>query len=357
MKQNIHPLFLPKQEFGKTLEKRVGDYFRINNISTKGNWILYLKAIILLTLLPTFYWIVFIYGLPWWLQIPFGVILGCVIASIGFNIAHDAVHNSFSKIKWVNNLFGFSFNLVGVVKFLWKKKHNFLHHIYTNILHHDEDIEAGPLLRMHPNAPWRPIHQYQHRYAVPLYSGLYFHWIFFSDFKKMITGKILGHKIQNITAAEIAKFVITKAWYVFAFIWVPIYFSGFSVWVVGFVSMQVSCSTYIAVVFQLAHLVQGVKQSSEEEVSENEAMIHQVETTANFATKNKLVSWLVGGLNFQIEHHLFHRYSHVHYPAISKIVKSTCEEFGVSYLEFPSVKAAFVSHLRRFKELGQKPNN
>ncbi len=82
---------------------------------------------------------------------------------------------------------------------------------------------------------------------------------------------------------------------------------------------------------------------------------YQVKTTANFARRNKIISWYVGGLNFQVEHHLFPRVSHVHYPAISRIVKETCQKFNIPYNEFRTMSGAIASHFRMMRELGRKP--
>ena len=88
--------------------------------------------------------------------------------------------------------------------------------------------------------------------------------------------------------------------------------------------------------------------------SEDEWAVHQLKTTANFATNNRVISWLVGGLNFQVEHHLFPRVSHVHYPEISKIIKNACQEFGVPYIEYPKMRMAVASHITHLKSLSRK---
>ena len=84
-------------------------------------------------------------------------------------------------------------------------------------------------------------------------------------------------------------------------------------------------------------------------------MIHQLKTTANFAKHSKLVTWYVGGLNFQIEHHLFPNICHVHYKKISNIVKATAEEYGILYNDKKTYFGAVRSHYKMLKELGVKP--
>jgi linoleoyl-CoA desaturase len=87
---------------------------------------------------------------------------------------------------------------------------------------------------------------------------------------------------------------------------------------------------------------------------EDEWAVHQLKTTANFATKSKFVSWFTGGLNFQIEHHLFPHISHIHYPAISEIVKDVCKEYNIHYIEYPKVRLAVASHVAHLREMGRK---
>jgi linoleoyl-CoA desaturase len=136
----------------------------------------------------------------------------------------------------------------------------------------------------------------------------------------------------------------------------PIYFVGFLPWLLGFLIIAMFAGFVLSIVFQLAHTVEETtfpEPSADLNRIENEWAIHQVETTANFATKNKLISWLVGGLNFQIEHHLFPKISHIHYPAISKIIKQTCEEYGIRYIEYRKMRHAIVSHAVHLKKMGR----
>jgi len=136
----------------------------------------------------------------------------------------------------------------------------------------------------------------------------------------------------------------------------PIWLVGFLPWLVGFLIIAMSAGFILSIVFQLAHTVEHTAfptPSADANRIENEWAIHQIETTANFATKNKLISWLVGGLNFQIEHHLFPKVSHIHYPAISKIIKQACAEYGIRYIEFRRMRHANVSHAVHLKRMGR----
>jgi linoleoyl-CoA desaturase len=136
----------------------------------------------------------------------------------------------------------------------------------------------------------------------------------------------------------------------------PIYMVGFVPWMVGFLIASMVTGFVISIVFQLAHTVEHTDfpmPEADTNKIENEWAIHQIQTTANFATRNKVISWLVGGLNFQIEHHLFPKVSHIHYPAISKIIKQTCEDFNIRYMEYPKMTQAIASHASYLRRMGR----
>jgi linoleoyl-CoA desaturase len=132
---------------------------------------------------------------------------------------------------------------------------------------------------------------------------------------------------------------------------------GFTTWLIGYLVFGIVTGLVISIVFQLAHTVEHTHFPMPDEDTgrmEDEWAIHQLKTTANFAPRNKLISWYVGGLNFQVEHHLFPKISHVHYPQISRIIKQTCQEFGVPYIEYPKMRYAVASHIAFLKEMGRK---
>ena len=177
-----------------------------------------------------------------------------------------------------------------------------------------------------------------------------------TDYKKYFSGKIGEMPIRKMTIQEHISFWVAKIGYLFMFVMLPIMLLGFKTWIIGFLLITMVTGLVISMVFQLAHTVEHTEFPMPDEVTnkiENDWAIHQINTTANFATNNKLISWLVGGLNFQIEHHLFPRISHVHYPAISKIIKRTCAEYGINYVEYPKMRTAIYSHVMYLKRLGQ----
>lgn len=348
--------FAHKGEFGKEIRRRVNDYFEVNKISRKGDWRLYLKAFVFLFSFSVIYLTLMFSYPPFVLQIVYWILLVPVCAGIGFSIMHDANHGAFSDKAWVNNIFGWTLNLLGANKTIWKKKHNGIHHHGTNIDGEDEDIEAKPLMRFHKAQKWFWIHQYQHRYWWLAYGLLYFFWITVKDFTKYFSGKILNKKIK-FSFWNHFDFWFSKIFFYFLFIRIPIANLGPQNWAIGFFVFAFLLGIVIAVVFQIAHMVEGLEQPTLDEANGCESVEHQIATTADFAVDNQELSHWVGGLNFQIEHHLFFGISHVHYPIVHKIVKKTCEDYNFPMKIFPTFWDGFKSHIAKLKELGKKPKD
>jgi linoleoyl-CoA desaturase len=270
---------------------------------------------------------------------------------------HDGAHGSFSTKPWVNDMMSHSLEMMGGSSFMWKVKHNQNHHTFTNIEGMDDDIDIKPFIRVSVDQPKKWYHRFQHVYSFLLYALTYFFWIFWLDFKKYFSGKIGELKIKKMSAKDHVIFWVSKVMYIMVFVVVPIYRVGLLETILGYSVVLVVTGLIISIVFQLAHIVEGAIfpvgiDGSKSLKIETEWAIHQLNTTANFATKNKVVSWFVGGLNFQVEHHLFPKISHVHYPEISKLVKETCQQFNVNYMEFPTVFAAIKSHVVHLKHVG-----
>jgi linoleoyl-CoA desaturase len=268
---------------------------------------------------------------------------------------HDGAHGSFSDKKWLNEIMAHTLNMVGGDVSLWKTKHNVIHHSFTNIEGHDDDINIQPMMRTNENQPRYKIHRFQHIYGYILYCLTYISWVWIDDVKKYRTQQVGITKLKKFTFINHFTFWATKLSYVATFIVLPIIFKGILAAILGYLIVSMVTGIVIAVVFQLAHVVESVSFNNPDDtngVIEEEWAIHQINTTSNFATKNPLVSWFTGGLNYQVEHHLFPRISHVHYPALNKIVRETCEKFGVQYHEYGTVIAAVRSHTRHLKTMG-----
>lgn len=342
--------------FFNTLKEKVDQYFKSNNIKETGNFKLYLKTILLsVTALAIYTVLVFFTPAPW-LAIVLCSVLGLTLAGIGFNVMHDGAHGSFSTKTWVNELMGYSLNAMGGSVYLWKFKHNVNHHSFTNIEGMDDDIDIKPFIRVHADQKKFWYHRFQHVYWVILYGVTYLLWIYVQDFRKYFTGKIGETPFRKMNAKEHIIFWASKLLYIGAFLVVPIFMVGLLDTILGYLIISFVCGLTIAIVFQLAHIVEDAVFETPDSANykvQTEWAVHQVQTTANFATRSKIVSWFTGGLNFQVEHHLFPRISHIHYPKINELVRETCQQFNVNYMEFPSVLAAIRSHVVHLKHVGR----
>lgn len=345
-----------KQSFHAELKKRIGSYFEEKGAAQTGNMALYTKAIILLVAFVTVYIHLVFFTPVTWLAIGECVILGGIVSAIGFNVMHDGAHGSFSKHKWVNVVAAFSLNILGGNSFMWNVKHNIIHHAYTNVDGLDDDINVQPWMRMSTTQKKYKLHKYQHLYFWLLYSMLYILWIFVLDYSKYFKSKVGSVPLKKMQFWDHVNFWGFKALNLFLYVGLPIYMLGFMPWLVGFLVFTTFAGFILSIVFQLAHTVEHTAfpmPDAESGRMEDEWAIHQLKTTANFATNNKIVCWLVGGLNFQVEHHLFPKISHIHYPAISKIIRKACEEYGVPYIEYARTRQAIASHVSFLKQMGR----
>jgi linoleoyl-CoA desaturase len=346
---------VPKS-FHTELKRRISTYFQETGQSATGNIKLYSKAIILFVAFLGLYTHLVFFTPGVILAIIECVLLGCVVAGIGFNIMHDGAHGSFSKYKWVNNMAAISLNLLGGSHFMWNMKHNVIHHAYTNIDGVDDDIDIKPWMRMSTTQPKYLMHRYQHIYFWFLYALLYILWIFVLDYQKYFKRKIGTMPLKKMNVSDHFIFWGFKVLHLAMFVAIPIYTVGFISWLIGFLSFTVVAGLVISIVFQLAHTVEHTHFPMPDAVTgklEDEWAVHQLKTTANFAPRNKVINWFVGGLNFQVEHHLFPKISHIHYPAINKIIKQACAEFNVPYIEYRRMRHAVASHVSFLKQMGR----
>lgn len=342
--------------FFTALKQKVNHYFKENNLHISGTGKLYVKGIIQVSSAIMLYVTLVFFTPGIFISLLLCALLGINLAVIGFNVMHEGGHQSFSNYKWVNTICAYFLNALGGNSFFWKIKHNISHHTYTNIEGMDSDIDLKPFMRLHEDQSRLWIHRFQHFYFILLYGLSYFAWVFWDDFQKYFTGKISTDQHRKMDRKEHFIFWITKILYVSVYLGVPILLLGVGKVLAGYAVICFACGITIGIVFQLAHVVEGTSFPIPDKHShkiEQEWAIHQVSTTANFSTRNKVVSWLLGGLNFQVEHHLFPRISHVHYPKINELVKETCKEFKINYLEYSSVFKAIQSHLSYIKKLGR----
>jgi linoleoyl-CoA desaturase len=338
------------------LKTRVNDYFKTTGLPRTGDFGLYAKAVLLIVAyIATYIQLVF-FTPSVWAAIPECMLLGLLTAAIGFNVMHDGAHGSFSDKPKLNTLAAFTLDLLGASSFMWNTKHNVIHHAYTNIEGVDDDIEAGSLLRMSPQQKRYSFHKYQHLYVWVLYGLLYIAWVFYTDYKKYFSNKVGSVPLKKLKLKDHILFWFFKVLHFILYVALPIFFVGFWYWLAGFLLYTFTSGLILSLVFQLAHVIEQTtfpRPIMPANKIEDEWALHQLKTTANFATKNRFITWWVGGLNFQIEHHLFPRISHIHYPAISKIIKQTCADNGIPYIEHKTMHNAVISHISHLKSMGK----
>jgi linoleoyl-CoA desaturase len=315
-----------------------------------------LLGVYLLPFLAVLFWS----ALPAWAWIGLAAIQGIGMAGVGMSVMHDSLHGSLSPTQKVNERWGWTMYLLGGSVLGWKMQHHRAHHTYTTILGHDEDIRDRGYLRFSAHAPWNPIHRYQHLYALALYPLTNFSMLV-KDFPSLRAYERDGLLAEAKTtySRQLKALLWSKGIYVGLFIGLPI-LTGSLTWAESlgyFAVVNLVCGFILSVVFQLAHVVEEATQPAQNTAGniENEWMIHQLETTVNFCPKNKLLNWYAGGLNYQVEHHLFPNICHIHYPALAHIVKATADEFGITYNQADTFAEIMGSHLRFLKTLGQEP--
>ena len=341
--------------FQDALRRRVDDHFRTSGTRERDCWQMYLKTAILLSFFAAAYVLLVFVAQTWWLAVPLVVLLGLGAAGIGFNIQHDGGHQSYSSRAWVNKLMAMSLDLLGGSSYVWARKHNSIHHTYANITGEDDDLNIGILGRLSPHQPRRTFHRLQHFYLWAFYGLLPIKWQVWDDFRDLITGKIGTHRFARPKGWDLVIFIAGKLVFFSLALVIPLLFHP--VWVVLLVYLGASWlqGLVLSAVFQLAHCVEEAAfplPVPDTRRIESAWARHQVETTVDFARGSRLLCWCVGGLNFQIEHHLFPRICHVNYPALSKLVEATCREFGVKYTDQPTLRAGLASHFRWLRRMG-----
>jgi len=347
-----------RSRFLATVNSRVNSYFRDANLSKQANFTMWFKCIFYLVLFFGLYALIISNQFSPLAMLGLAVALGTVSAFVGFNVCHDAIHGSFSTNKTVNSLLGSIFHLLGANPYVWSISHNMVHHNFTNIPGHDEDIEIAPgLIRITPEEEIKRIQRFQHWYAFPLYSLASLSWLFRKDFKKFFQ-PTLGPFEKNHPKAEYFKLFFFKVVYILLFIVLPLVVLDVTWYqfIVGFLALHFAQGLTMGLVFQLAHVVEGTDfpvPNNSGNIEENWAE-HQMRTTANFSTQSPVAAFLLGGLNRQIEHHLFPTVCHIHYPAIGKILKDTAAEFDIPYIENHSFIDALKSHYRILKKFADE---
>lgn len=352
------PHFRPSdRSFQLELNQRVSAYFRHNQVLPKAPASLKVKAAFLYVLFFGIYLSFFLVQQNFYSVVALACSMVAVIFLLGMNVMHECAHGTYFKNSALTKLSYCTWDFFGISGDLYRLKHQHLHHDFTNITAWDGDMDLSyPLLRFNPNRPLLPRHRKQNLYALPLYSLLTLSWIFFSDFSAISSKKICNYPMKPLKKKTLLKIFVFKGINIFLFLVLPSLYFPFWKVLGTFLFVQMALGILFSLIFQVAHLNEKVKfVISETGNISNDFAIHQLATTSNFATGNAFWRFALGGLNFQVEHHLFPSISHVYHPELQKIVRQLCTERDVPYLEFSTFREAIASHFRFLKKLGQTP--
>ena len=353
---NPRPKFAPGDEFQRVLRRRVDEVIGKRGLRRRDCPRMYLKIGVILAVFVLSYALLVFAAHTWWQALPLGTLLALAVAGIGFDIQHDGGHKAVSDHPWVNRLAAMSLDLVGGSSYVWRWKHVVFHHMYVNIPDHDTDIELGIFGRLCPAQPRRAIYRWQQWYLWPLYGVMTAKWHFYDDYRDVILGRMGANTFPRPRGWDLVEFVGGKLVFMLLAFGIPLLFHPLWMVALGYALVAWAVGLLLSVVFQLAHTVEEAHFPAADPETGRMSQpwaVHQVGATVDFARSNRLVSWLVGGLNFQIEHHLFPTLCHVNYPAIAGVVEQTCGEFGVTYAANPSFGAAMVSHFRWLRRMGR----
>ncbi len=341
--------------FHTELKRRVEDYFQKTALSPRGGPQMWLKtAAILLWLVSSYLLLVFV-AATWWQAIPLAGSLAFAIAGVGFAIQHDANHGAYANVRAVNHVMGMTLDLVGASSYVWRFKHNVFHHTYPNLSGADDDINLLPFGRLSPAQPRYRLHRWQQFYLWALYGFLGLKWHFVDDFKNTARARIARHRFPRPRGLDLVEMIGVKALFFAWALVLPALFHPWWVVLLFYAATMFLVGVVLAVVFQLAHCVEEAAfpmlAPGTDRVA-NAWAAHQVSASVDFAPNNRLITWYLGGLNFQIEHHLFPYICHIHYPRLAGIVQAVCAEFEVRYTVHPRLSTALASHWRWLRRMG-----
>lgn len=346
------------EEFYKVLKQRVNEHFKQNNISRHANASMVFKTVCMMLLYFVPFVSLFVVQNQW-AYLTCWILMGFGMAGLGLSVMHDANHGAYSKNENVNKWVGYILFFLGGSDVNWRIQHNVLHHTYTNVTGMDEDINPGAVLRFSPHEKRRWIHRFQHFYAWFFYSLMTLLWFVSKDYRQVARYHKLGlmHTQNTTLAKQIIILAVSKTLYALITIVLPLMFSPFSWWltIVGFLIMQMIAGLTLACIFQPAHVVPTSDFPMPDDSGNIDAdwAVSQLYNTANFAPGARLFSWYVGGLNYQVEHHLFPNICHIHYRKISKIVSETAKEFNLPYHSYKTFYGALKAHTLFLYRLGK----
>lgn len=350
------PRFPAHSPLRAELTRRVDEYFAGRGLDPHGGARMWLKSATLLGWAVGSYLLLLLWAPAWWAVVPLVVSLGLAMAGIGFAVMHDGGHGSYSSRRWLNRLAFGTLDLMGGSSYMWHHKHNVLHHSFTNVEGVDDDIDSSPFVRLSPSQRRRWFHRLQHWYVFPLVGlGFVPKWALLDDWRSWIRGRCGSRSIPRPRGLDAAQFVAGKVWHVVWALAIPLALHPVLPVLLCYFAVGAVMGITLAVVFQLAHAVEGTVFAPEPRRGEKLELPffeHQLATTVDFSPGNRLLTWYVGGLNYQVEHHLFPRISHLHYPALAPIVREVCRAHGVPYLCHETLGAALASHWSFLQRMG-----
>jgi linoleoyl-CoA desaturase len=325
-------------------------------VRPEGGGRLVLKSLVVFAWGFGSYALLVFWAATWWQAALLVLSLGLAMAAIGFNVQHDGSHGTYSRRRAGNRLSALALDLMGGSSYLWHYKHNVLHHQFTNVEGVDDDLNAGPLLRLAPGQRRRWFHRFQCWYIWALYAFLPPKWQFWDDFQNLVTGRIGDQRIPRPKGPQLSLFVLGKlVFLLWAFV-IPLLFHSPGKVLLAYAGTALVLGVVLGTVFQLAHCVEEAGFAtipSAPDKMESPWVEHQLATTMDFAPSNRLLSWYVGGLNFQVEHHLFPKVSHIHYPRLQPVVRRVCGEHGIAHLSHDTLRGALSSHVRYLRRMGR----
>lgn len=343
-------------DFSRALSTRVDAYFRDRGISRYANFEMVAKTVLgFAAWIATYIWLLTA-DLGTLGVVAVFVVHGFAQLYMGLNIAHDANHGAYSRRKGVNKALGHVFDLVGLSSYMWRLMHNHSHHFFVNIRGADSALWSGKILRFSPHDPRRPCHRFQHLYAPILYCLPTLDWVFAKDYRGLLFGRFGNSQIRKHPRTSLAVLFFFKAFYYTYMLVIPMIFVAapwYSV-ILGFTVMHFCLGFSLAVTFQPNHFTEksGFAEPDDGGHIASDYIRHIFDNTCDYARGNSLANWSLGGLNLHVMHHLFPQICHVHYPALTEILKTTAEEHGFVYHENKTVTGAFLAHLKWLKILG-----
>jgi linoleoyl-CoA desaturase len=341
--------------FPKVLRRRLETFFVDANISPKADPTMWAKIAIGMAVLAGSWIALYALHPAPWAFVALYVLGGLAQTFLLLNIAHDSNHNAISRRPAINKSLNYVFDLCGISSYMWRILHHRGHHSCINLHGEDDAIEGRGLFRFTPHDPRAPLHRFQHIYALFLYALFSLEYVFVRDFQSFF---FPAHDYLTRTKHPLREYVILfagKAFYLTYMLVLPVLVMKEPLLLVlaAFFVVHLIVGISVVLVFQTTHVIEDTYFPLQRSEFEN-GVYHVFATTADYATENPVVGWLVGGLNHHVVHHLCPYVCHTHYAPLTRIVKQTAEEFGVPYRQHTTMTKAVWHHLQLLKQLGNE---